>query len=104
VIPQLQPAETAWWTDEWLAVQFNWLSKMIAEKHSQKRIPVPASLRDILRQLREEASSISPLHIALQRLSAADSIPAWVLFRLQALAAEVENKKGMDSSKLMQGR
>ncbi len=102
-IPQPKPAETAWWTDEWLAVQFNWLSRIIAEKHSQKRIPVPASLRDTIRQLREEASSIFSLRIALQQLSAADSIPAWVLSRLQALTAEVENRKGMDSPKRMQG-
>jgi len=90
-LPQQQPVEPAWWTDERLVAQFTWLSQIIGGKYSQKPIPMPGLLRETLLELSTQANVASSLRITLERLALANTIPAWVLFRLQTLIAEVEN-------------
>ncbi len=90
-LPQQQPVEPAWLTDERLVAQFTWLGQIIGGKYSQKPIPMPRLLREILLELSTQANVASSLRITLERLALAHTIPAWVLFRLQTLIAEVEN-------------
>jgi len=88
---QQQPVETAWWTDERLVAQFTWLSQIIRGKYSQEPKPMPGLLREALLELCTQANESPSLCITLKRLALTNTIPAWVLFRLQTLIAGVEN-------------
>ena len=90
-LPQQQPVESAWWTDERLVAQFTWLSQIIGRRDSQETIPMPGSLREALLELCTHANESPSLCITLKRLAIANTIPAWVLFRLRTLLAGVEN-------------
>ena len=90
-LPQQQPDEPAWWTDERLVSQCIWLSRMTGEKQRQNPIFMPVPLRETLRQLSVQTDINTTLRAALKRLAAVNSVPAWVLFRLQTLIAGIEN-------------
>ncbi len=90
-LPQQQPVEPAWWTDERLVSQCIWLSRMTGEKLRQKPVFMPMHLREPLRQLSVQTDINTTLRAALERLASANIVPAWVLFRLRILIAEVEN-------------
>jgi len=91
MLPQQQPVEPAWWTDERLVAQFTWLSQIVGKKYSQKPIRMPGLLRETLLELCTQASEMPSLRTTLERLALAHTLPAWVLIRLQTLIAGVEN-------------
>jgi len=101
-LPQQQPVEPAWWTDERLVSQCIWLSRMTGEKLRQKPIFMLLPLRETLRQLSFQTDINTELRAALERLAAVNIVPAWVLFRLRTLIAEVEDMKVKDNPQ--QGR
>lgn len=101
-LPQPHQKEKERWIDERLKAQFIWLSRVMQAKQSQKCIPIPASLRDTIRQLSLKADTNPLFFAALERFTIADTVPAWILFRLQTLVAEVENLEAIGSPK--QGR
>lgn len=89
------PTETAsaMWIDERLTAQFSWLSQMIEEKAGHKRIPLPVTLRETLRQLHEQTTSNTTLRRALEKLAAANTVPGWIAYRLRVLLAAVEKQE-----------
>jgi len=52
---------------------------------------MPERLRERLLELSTQSNVTPSLGSALEKLASAHLIPAWVLFRLQTLTAEVEN-------------
>ena len=97
LLPQRQRIETAWCNDKRLVAQFTWLCRVIMGKNSQKTIPMPVLVRKTLLELSTQVNEIASFRTALERLALANTIPAWVLFRLQTLIAEVGNMKAKDS-------
>ena len=85
--------ETTLWINERLSAQFVWLSRIIAGKYRQMPLltPMPERLRERLLELSAQSNVAPPLGSALEKLASAYLIPAWTLFRLQTLIAEVEN-------------
>jgi hypothetical protein len=90
-LPQQQPVELAWWNNERLVAQFTWLSQIIGRKYNQESIPMPGLLRETLLELCTQANEMPSLRTTLERLALANTLPAWVLIRLQTLIAGVEN-------------
>ena len=87
---QSQQAETVWPADVRLEAQFIWLSRMVEADRSQKQVALPASLRRAISQFRARAGTKPSLRFALEKLATTNTLPAWVLYRLQAFFAEVE--------------
>lgn len=87
--------ETTLWINERVSAQFAWLSRIISGKHDQKFLlmPMPAELRERLFELSAQAEGMSSPGPALEKLASAHLIPAWVLFRLQTLVAELESRE-----------
>lgn len=80
--------------DEWLIAQFSWLSYVIDEKRTgHTRVPVPANLRERLRNLEAQTGNETMLHHALEKLMAVHAMPEWISYRLRMLLAEVENQE-----------
>lgn len=88
-----EQVEIIFWINERLSAQFAWLSRIIAGKYGQKSLPtpMPERLRERLLELSTQSNVTPSLGSALEKLASAHLIPAWVLFRLQTLTAEVEN-------------
>jgi len=101
-LPQQQSAKPAWWTDERLVSQCIWLSRMAGGKLRQKPVFMPVPFRETLRQLSVQTEINTTLRTALERLAAANIVPAWVLFRLRALLAGLEHIEAIDNPQ--QGR
>lgn len=81
--------------DEQLIAQFAWLSRIIAGKYGPKPMetPMPAHLHNRLLELSTQPGMTPSFRAILERLASTHLFPAWVLFRLQALIAEIDNKR-----------
>jgi len=89
-----QQATIAQLLDHRLVSQLLWLSGIIEAKQSWGSIPFPALLRKTIIQLCTRADVGPLLSIALKRLARARTTTAWMLFRLQAILAVIEEGSG----------
>ena len=86
-----QPEQALLFNENFIS-QVIWLSRIIAADQQHKHVPVPASMSNVLRHLREQSDPGTPVSRALERLLQAKTLPAWVCFRLRALLAEVKEQ------------
>jgi len=100
VVELPKPPETAsaQFIDERLTAQFIWLSHLIEEKPGQKRIPMPVILRETLCQLHAQTADNTMLRIALKKLAAVNTVPAWISYRMRVLLAEVEKRESFSKA------
>lgn len=78
--------------DEQLIAQFAWLRRMTTVKYGQKSLltSMPVSLRNKMLVLSSQQGMTPPFRAVLGELASTYQLPVWVLFRLQALIAEIE--------------
>lgn len=92
-----QASDAIWWDNRQLSSQLLWLSRASWETLSrQVECPVPASLRKWLQQSGQVKQIPQPIRGALKRLEARESMPAWVIARLQVMLAAIQNKRVPD--------
>ncbi len=92
-----QTSDAIWWDNRQLSSQLLWLSRASWETLSrQVECPVPASLRKWLQQSGQVEQIPQPIRGALKRLEARESMPAWVIARLQVMLAAIQNNRVPD--------
>jgi hypothetical protein len=85
--------DIVWLEDERFISSLIWLSHAADGTNYLDKVALPGMLRPAINQMRKQASSDPVVLHALDRFLRAEVIPNWILFRLQALVAEIHSKE-----------
>jgi hypothetical protein len=85
--------DTIWLGDKRFITSLVWLSHAADGTNCQDNVALPGMFRRAINQMRIQASSDPVVLHALDRFLRAEVIPNWILFRLQALVAEIHNQE-----------
>lgn len=90
--------DSTWLEDKRFISSLVWLSRAVGGTKSLDTVALPGMLRQTMYRMRKQASSDPVVLHALDRFSRTETIPPWILFRLQALVAEIQRGEGNLSS------
>jgi hypothetical protein len=94
LVSEVKPnKDTIWLEDKQLITSLVWLSRVAGRTNCQDNVAVPGMLRQTFKLMCKQATSDPVVLHALDQFSRAETMPPWVLFRLQAFVAEWQCKE-----------